>query len=82
MLKDRLRVMREKRGMSQEQLAKSAGVRQSHISRIENGSIQNVRMDLLERLARALRVKTDYFFGFVEEEHADANYDLVGTRPE
>jgi transcriptional regulator with XRE-family HTH domain len=60
--------------MSQEKLAALLGVRQNHISMIESGNVQNVRMDLLAKLARALHVKTDYFFGFVDLEHADATY--------
>jgi transcriptional regulator with XRE-family HTH domain len=80
MLKDRLKAIRHKRGISQERLAEILGVRQNHISRIESGSIQNVRMDMLAGLARALGVKTDYFFGFVDLEHADAEY--WGDKPE
>jgi transcriptional regulator with XRE-family HTH domain len=80
MLKERLKAIRNKRGISQERLAEILGVRQNHISQIENGYIHNVRMDLLERLARALHVKTDYFFGFVDIEHADAEY--AGSIPQ
>ena len=74
MLGQRLRALRNKRGVSQERLAAILGVRQNHISRVERGDIQNVRMDMLEGLAKALSVKTDYFFGFVDLDHADAVY--------
>ena len=74
MLGNRLRAIRVKRGISQEKLAAQLGVRQNHVSMIESGNVQNVRMDLLEKLARALHVKTDYFFGFVDLDHADATY--------
>ena len=81
MLGQRLRAIRVKRGMSQEKLAALLGVRQNHVSMIESGNVQNVRMDLLEKLARALHAKTDYFFGFVDLDHADAAYD-EHTRPQ
>ena len=81
MLGNRLRAIRVKRGMSQERLAAALGIRQNHISMIESGNVQNVRMDLLEKLAKALHVKTDYFFGFVDLDHADATY-AEHTRPQ
>lgn len=51
-----LKRAREKRGMTQEQLAHKVGVHLVTISRIETGTRQP-SMDLLQRLAKALKVK-------------------------
>ncbi|MBI4564588.1 MAG: helix-turn-helix transcriptional regulator [Planctomycetes bacterium] len=61
----KIRVLREKKGMTQEDLAERAGLTQSHVSRLEDGkhSPSNVT---LRKIAKALRVsvhKIDY------EEH-------------
>jgi transcriptional regulator with XRE-family HTH domain len=63
MLKDRVAQARAKKHLTQEQLAAAAGVRQSHISRIESGDIKNVRGDILGKMAQALGVSTDYLLG-------------------
>lgn len=52
----RLRQFREKRGWTQETLAKKVGVARVTIARIEIGN-RRPSLDLLERLARALRGK-------------------------
>jgi transcriptional regulator with XRE-family HTH domain len=51
-----LRECRERRGMSQEQLAKEAGLHPVAISLIERGQ-RAVRLDTLRRLCIALRVQ-------------------------
>jgi len=53
---DRLRELRTKGGMSQEQLADAAGLHRTHISLIERDQ-RSVRLETLERLAAALRVQ-------------------------
>lgn len=52
----RVRELREKRGMSQAELGKAAGVRQATVSDIENGRVTGVKLGTLEKLARALDV--------------------------
>lgn len=52
----RLRQLREKRGMSQEQLADLAELHRTHISLIERG-VRAVRVDTIERLAHGLSVQ-------------------------
>jgi transcriptional regulator with XRE-family HTH domain len=72
MLNERLKTLREARGLSQEQLATLVRIRQSHMSRIESGSIQHVRSDLLQRLADALGVSTDDLLGRAQAPDDDA----------
>ena len=70
MLGERVRRARTGLGMTQEQLSAATGLKQFHISRIESGDIKDVKGDTLRRLARALRVSTDYLLDVepVEED--------------
>ena len=52
----RLRELREARGLTQETLARRADVTQNTVWRYESGQIQHPKMDVIERLARALDV--------------------------
>jgi transcriptional regulator with XRE-family HTH domain len=52
----RLKTLRERRGMTQEQLAKKSGVGRSHLARLETGR-QDPTLSTIEKLAKALGVK-------------------------
>jgi transcriptional regulator with XRE-family HTH domain len=52
-----LKQLREKRGLTQEQLETKSGVPQPTISGIESGKVQNPRIKTLIALANALKVK-------------------------
>ena len=52
----RLQALRERRGLSQAELARRSGVSQATISRIEAGKTRGVDLVTLDRLARALGV--------------------------
>ena len=49
-----LRTARKRAGLTQEQLAKKAGVRQGMVSKLESGHIRNPRFSTVLSLARAL----------------------------
>ncbi len=51
-----LRALREQRGMTQEQVAKKAGVTKFYVSQLETGLRKNPSLPVLRRLARALGV--------------------------
>lgn len=51
----RLRRLRQEKSLTQSQLAKLTGVRQSHISKIENNR-SSVSIETLEKIANALGV--------------------------
>lgn len=53
---EKVRRLREGRGLSQEALADAAGLHRTHISLIERGQ-RSVRIETIERLALALRVQ-------------------------
>jgi transcriptional regulator with XRE-family HTH domain len=56
----RLRRLRQERSITQSQLAKLIGVRQSHISKIENNR-SSVSIETLEKIANALGVSPGKF---------------------
>ena len=62
----RLRAAREKRGLTQGELGKRAGLQVSAISHFETGT-RKPSFDNLHRLADALDVTTDYLLGRTEE---------------
>jgi len=57
---------RETLGLTQEELARKSGIKQFHISLIENERVKEVRSDTLRKLARALNVSADWL---LELEH-------------
>jgi transcriptional regulator with XRE-family HTH domain len=63
---DRLRKARDKRELSQSQLAEKAGLPPSSISHFESGA-RKPSFDNLRRLANALNVSTDYLLGRVDQ---------------
>jgi XRE family transcriptional regulator of biofilm formation len=52
-----LRALRERRVMTQEQVAKRAGVTKFYVSQLETGLRKNPSLPALRRLAKALGVK-------------------------
>ena len=53
----RLKEWREKRGLTQAQLAEAVGVRQATISDLETGKSRRIELDTFEALAHVLRCK-------------------------
>ena len=53
----KLKALRMKRGMSQEVLAKTVKVTQPYLAMLERGTFTNPTLDVLRRLAKALRCK-------------------------
>jgi transcriptional regulator with XRE-family HTH domain len=52
----RLKALRERRGLTQEQLSEKSGIGRSHLARLETGK-QDPTLSTLEKLAKALGVK-------------------------
>ncbi len=50
-----LRLLRQQKGMSQEQLAEAASLHRTYVSSVERAA-RNISIDNMERLARALAV--------------------------
>lgn len=59
---EELRPLRERAGLTQQQLADKAKVRQATVSALETGTAAGIRRDTAVRLARALGVKPPELF--------------------
>lgn len=57
----RLRELRKKSGISQEELGFRAGLHRTYIGSIERGE-QNISVDNIHKLAKAFKVKVDELF--------------------
>ncbi len=57
----RLRELRKKAGLSQEELGFKAGLHRTYIGSIERGE-QNISVDNINKLAKALKISAKEFF--------------------
>lgn len=81
-LGERIRLIRQRRGLSQNELSRQAGVRQALISELEAGKKQDTTGSVLRRLAHVLGVSVDYLVGMYEDTdspYEPAALDLVGA---
>jgi len=61
-LGEKIRALREKKKMSQEELAEKSGISRQTISSIESGKSLSVTTSTLEAIAKALGVSAGIFF--------------------
>ena len=61
---DRIKQVRESKGMTQEELGKACGVTKQTIFKYENNIITNIPLDRLEMMADALVVSSAYLMGW------------------
>jgi transcriptional regulator with XRE-family HTH domain len=78
----RLRDLREERGLSPRELARESGVKYETIYRVEHGIHHEPRLRDVVKLARALRVSLDTLAGLYEHPEQDAGSELVPTAKE
>ena len=62
-LGERLKLIREQRGISQNELSRRSGVRQALISELESGKKADTTGHALRSLARVLGTSVDYLVG-------------------
>ena len=58
-----LKKLRNKKGWSQEKLAREAGISYNTLIKIERGGIKNPRLETLIKIAKALDVSLDKLVG-------------------
>lgn len=58
-----LKKLRETKGKTQEELAESLNISARYIQQLEGKKTPNVKLDTIEALAKALKVKPIDFFG-------------------
>ncbi len=75
---DRLRLIREKRGLSQRELARRCELSINQISRYENSVIEP-SLSALQAIIRELAVSADYLLGFIDEIQDTPAPNALGT---
>jgi len=60
----RLRALKKDRGFTQEQLAELSGIDYKHLQLLEGKNPPAIRIDTLEKLAKALRTTCSKFMDF------------------
>lgn len=68
---ERLKLARDKRGWTQQELARRAGIPYMTVYRLEAESHRTPRMDIAKRLARTLGVTLDWLCGMYEDDESD-----------
>ena len=71
---DRIRQLREEKGMTLEELGNKVGVGKSTVRKWEIGMIENMRRDKIAKVAAALDVTPDYLIGWND---SDKNYEVL-----
>jgi transcriptional regulator with XRE-family HTH domain len=69
-LGDRIKLQREKRRMTQAELADRAHITQALVSRLENKVIGSTNSEALKYLAQALDCSADWLIGLYDERQA------------
>ncbi len=73
LFRDRLRTLREARGLSQSQLEEKIGKEANYITRVETGRIDTPPLDVIARIAHELEVSmSDLFFFEGVDDSAEA----------
>ncbi len=62
----RIRQMREEKGVKQSELAKQIGVTKQNLYKYETGIIENISLPIIERIAFALNCSPAYLAGWSE----------------
>ncbi len=63
-LGEQIKNLRKKRGYTQEKLAETAGVDYKYLQRIEGKNPPGLKIDTIEKFAKALKVKPDKLLKF------------------
>lgn len=72
----KIKQLREQKGMTLEELGDKVGVGKSTVRKWETGMIANMRRDKISKLASALGVSSSYLMDW-EENLTDENADLI-----
>lgn len=86
---DKIKIAREKRDMTQEQVAKICGTTKQTIFKYENNIVTNIPYEKILLICEALDVTPSYLFGWEEKEQPtragelseakQAMYDFIDT---
>lgn len=74
-ISERVRELREERGLTRKELAHLSEVNESLLGRIENGKIHKIQDDALQKLAKFFSVSADFLLGLTDIPDRK-NYDI------
>ncbi len=73
----RIKELRQKKGLTLEQVADVVGVGKSTVRKWETGMIANMRRDKIASLAKALGTTPEYLMGWDEKESSPSELQLT-----
>ena len=68
-IQDKIKLQREKLGLTYEEIGNIVGVSKSTVRKWETGMIENMRQDKIILLAKALKVTPGYLMGWEDDEN-------------
>lgn len=75
---NKIKMLRKRRNMTQEELGDRIGVTKATINKYETGVVVNLRRPTIEKLARALDTSPAYLMGWVDENNGN-NISVNGS---
>lgn len=78
-INDRIKLLRTKANMTQEELGDLLGVQKAAIQKYESGSIINFKLETIEKISEIFSVSPNYLIGY---NKFDEKYDLEKLRRE
>lgn len=79
----RIKLAREIKGITQEQLGKEVGMNKSTIQRYETGQVSKIKLPVIESLAKCLDVNPDWLIeksNIMEALNPKSSYNLMGIK--
>ena len=73
-LGEKIKALRKRRSLSQEELSSEIGINSNHLSRLERGKFQP-SVDVLKRLSKTFDVSIDYLLSDDEETQPEINIE-------
>lgn len=78
---ERIKFLRNKAGMSQEELGSKIGVKKAAINKYESGIVENLKRSTIARLAEVLDTTPAYLMGWEQKEPAkDGELEEIAQR--
>lgn len=77
-LGNKIKMLRKRRNMTQEELGDKIGVTKATINKYETGVVVNLRRPTIEKLAHALDTSPAYLMGWVDENNGN-NISVNGS---
>lgn len=80
LMAQRIKELRTKKGLSQEQLAELLGLQKSAIAKYEKGRVINIKRSTIANMAEIFHCNPSYIMGWDEETLDEIRYDLMADR--